>query len=332
MRVSSRRSHKLARRTRPYATLAGRPHAASAKRRHVHGRTQPAQYRSRSSPLVIVVGYAAFRPDAEPQEPGEARRAPGRHCRSGVVASARRVAAVSRRLRHPAAPDDACFPPPATAASAAPPRFARWCASTGSRRRPDPADLRRRGRRRAGADRVACRASSRIPRTPAGARDRGHRPRRRARRSCCSASATHKDATGSDSLSADGLLARMTRTAKDAAPELVVITDNCFCEYTDHGHCGVLDRGRACAQRPHAGEPGPAGRGRGRSRRRHGRASAMMDGQIAAIRAGAGRGRASSTCRSWPIRASSRPPSTARSAPPRAATCRATARHTRWTR
>ncbi|GAC1479628.1 MAG: porphobilinogen synthase [Acetobacteraceae bacterium] len=54
---------------------------------------------------------------------------------------------------------------------------------------------------------------------------------------------THKDATGSDSLSATGLLARMTRIAKDAVPEMVVITDNCFCEYTDHGHCGVLQDG-----------------------------------------------------------------------------------------
>ncbi|MBV8913530.1 MAG: porphobilinogen synthase [Acetobacteraceae bacterium] len=53
----------------------------------------------------------------------------------------------------------------------------------------------------------------------------------------------HKDATGSDTLSSRGLLARMTRAAKDAAPELVVITDNCFCEYTDHGHCGVISDG-----------------------------------------------------------------------------------------
>jgi porphobilinogen synthase len=50
----------------------------------------------------------------------------------------------------------------------------------------------------------------------------------------------HKDATGSDTWAAEGLMARMVRAAKDAAPELVVITDNCFCEYTDHGHCGVL--------------------------------------------------------------------------------------------
>jgi len=49
-----------------------------------------------------------------------------------------------------------------------------------------------------------------------------------------------KDSTGSDTLHADGLLARMTRIVKSTAPELVVMTDNCFCEYTDHGHCGVI--------------------------------------------------------------------------------------------
>ncbi len=53
----------------------------------------------------------------------------------------------------------------------------------------------------------------------------------------------HKDGTGSDSMAEDGLLARMTRIAKDAVPELVVMTDNCFCEYTDHGHCGALHGG-----------------------------------------------------------------------------------------
>ena len=51
----------------------------------------------------------------------------------------------------------------------------------------------------------------------------------------------NKDADGTDTMRADGLLARMTRVTKDAAPGLVVMTDNCFCEYTDHGHCGVLD-------------------------------------------------------------------------------------------
>ncbi|MBV7407380.1 porphobilinogen synthase [Maritimibacter sp. DP1N21-5] len=53
----------------------------------------------------------------------------------------------------------------------------------------------------------------------------------------------HKDATGSDTLDPGGLMARMTRTAKAAVPEMIVITDNCFCEYTDHGHCGVVHDG-----------------------------------------------------------------------------------------
>ncbi|MBK7171011.1 MAG: porphobilinogen synthase [Gammaproteobacteria bacterium] len=51
----------------------------------------------------------------------------------------------------------------------------------------------------------------------------------------------HKDVRGSDSWSPDGLMARMIRAARAAAPDMVVISDNCFCEYTDHGHCGVVD-------------------------------------------------------------------------------------------
>lgn len=51
---------------------------------------------------------------------------------------------------------------------------------------------------------------------------------------------THKDESGSDTWCEHGLLARMIRTAKQAQPEMLVISDNCFCEYTDHGHCGVV--------------------------------------------------------------------------------------------
>jgi porphobilinogen synthase len=51
---------------------------------------------------------------------------------------------------------------------------------------------------------------------------------------------THKDQEGSDTWNEDGLLARMIRTAKKAQPEMLVISDNCFCEYTTHGHCGVV--------------------------------------------------------------------------------------------
>lgn len=50
----------------------------------------------------------------------------------------------------------------------------------------------------------------------------------------------NKDETGSNTLRDDGLIARMIRTAKKAQPEMTVISDNCFCEYTTHGHCGVV--------------------------------------------------------------------------------------------
>ena len=53
----------------------------------------------------------------------------------------------------------------------------------------------------------------------------------------------HKDADGSDSWNPDGLMARMIKRSKDAAPGMVVISDTCFCEYTSHGHCGVIAHG-----------------------------------------------------------------------------------------
>lgn len=49
-----------------------------------------------------------------------------------------------------------------------------------------------------------------------------------------------KDAEGSDTWNDKGLMARMIRSAKKAVPDALIISDNCFCEYTDHGHCGVL--------------------------------------------------------------------------------------------
>ena len=48
------------------------------------------------------------------------------------------------------------------------------------------------------------------------------------------------DATGSDTWNENGLVARMARICKDSVPEMVVMSDTCFCEYTSHGHCGVL--------------------------------------------------------------------------------------------
>ncbi|TNF34159.1 MAG: porphobilinogen synthase [Gammaproteobacteria bacterium] len=50
----------------------------------------------------------------------------------------------------------------------------------------------------------------------------------------------HKDAAGSDSWSDKGLMVRMIKAAKKAVPDAVIISDNCFCEYTTHGHCGVV--------------------------------------------------------------------------------------------
>lgn len=50
-----------------------------------------------------------------------------------------------------------------------------------------------------------------------------------------------KDATGSEGFAPDGIIQRAVNAIKAAVPELVVITDVCLCEYTDHGHCGILD-------------------------------------------------------------------------------------------
>jgi porphobilinogen synthase len=49
-----------------------------------------------------------------------------------------------------------------------------------------------------------------------------------------------KDAKGSESYNRDGVVQRAVRAIKDAVPGLTVITDVCLCEYTDHGHCGLL--------------------------------------------------------------------------------------------
>ncbi len=53
----------------------------------------------------------------------------------------------------------------------------------------------------------------------------------------------HKDETGSDTWNDNGFLARMIRTIRETAPEMVIIPDICFCEYTSHGHCGIICNG-----------------------------------------------------------------------------------------
>ena len=93
----------------------------------------------------------------------------------------------------------------------------------------------------------------------------------------------HKDSHGTDTLNPDGLVARKSRIIKDAVPEMVVMSDTCFCEYTDHGHCGilhgdtvdndstVLNLGKQAVIAAQAGADIIA-------------PSAAMDGQVAAIR------------------------------------------------
>ena len=50
----------------------------------------------------------------------------------------------------------------------------------------------------------------------------------------------HKDAVGSDTWNEEGIIQKAIRHIKENFPQLYVITDVCFCEYTEHGHCGVL--------------------------------------------------------------------------------------------
>ncbi|MEE8472884.1 MAG: porphobilinogen synthase [Dehalococcoidia bacterium] len=93
----------------------------------------------------------------------------------------------------------------------------------------------------------------------------------------------HKDETGSEAYDPKGIVQEAIRTVKKAAPELLVITDVCLCEYTSHGHCGLVVNGevdndqtlgllaRTALSHARAGADVVA-------------PSAMMDGQVAAIR------------------------------------------------
>ena len=50
-----------------------------------------------------------------------------------------------------------------------------------------------------------------------------------------------KDSVGSDALDENGIIATAVKAIKHAHPDMFVVTDLCFCEYTDHGHCGIID-------------------------------------------------------------------------------------------
>lgn len=53
----------------------------------------------------------------------------------------------------------------------------------------------------------------------------------------------HKDELGSGAYDDEGVVQRAIRDIKDKVPELYVITDVCLCEYTSHGHCGIVEQG-----------------------------------------------------------------------------------------
>jgi porphobilinogen synthase len=68
----------------------------------------------------------------------------------------------------------------------------------------------------------------------------------------------HKDAVGSAAWADDGIVQRALRALAREVPGLVKIVDVCFCEYTDHGHCGVLAPAAADAAAPPAATAGGA--------------------------------------------------------------------------
>jgi porphobilinogen synthase len=94
-----------------------------------------------------------------------------------------------------------------------------------------------------------------------------------------------KDAIASGAMAKDGIIQQAIRGIKEKVPDILVVTDVCLCEYTDHGHCGMLEKGDVAndATIEVLAETAVS----------HARAgadmvapSAMMDGQIAALREG----------------------------------------------
>jgi porphobilinogen synthase len=60
-----------------------------------------------------------------------------------------------------------------------------------------------------------------------------------------------KDPVGHENFAADGIVQQAIGVIKEAVPEMVVITDVCLCEYTDHGHCGLLNSDDGERAQPH---------------------------------------------------------------------------------
>jgi porphobilinogen synthase len=60
-----------------------------------------------------------------------------------------------------------------------------------------------------------------------------------------------KDPVGRENFAADGIVQQAIAAVKEAVPEMVVVTDVCLCEYTDHGHCGLLNSDDGERAQPH---------------------------------------------------------------------------------
>jgi porphobilinogen synthase len=96
-----------------------------------------------------------------------------------------------------------------------------------------------------------------------------------------------KDLAGTDSYCDQGIVQQAIRTVKEAAPKLLVVTDVCFCEYTSHGHCGLLEERNG--QQDVANDPTLDLLGKQAVSHAHAGAdmvapSGMMDGMVGAIR------------------------------------------------
>lgn len=94
-----------------------------------------------------------------------------------------------------------------------------------------------------------------------------------------------KDAAGSGAWARDGIIQETIARLRDEKPDLVVIADTCLCEYTDHGHCGPVDNAGAVDNDASIELLAETAVSQARAGADIVAPSAMMDGQVAAIRA-----------------------------------------------
>jgi porphobilinogen synthase len=96
----------------------------------------------------------------------------------------------------------------------------------------------------------------------------------------------HKDPTGSGAYAKDGIVQEAIRRLKDRWPELIVVADTCLCEYTSHGHCGLVSQNGEVLNDPTLELLARAAVAQARAGADIVAPSDMMDGRVAAIRAG----------------------------------------------